>query len=86
MIAKMLDSPDPYAAVATEVGQTPVWVFHGAKDKSVPADLSRKMVEALKVNQNPNVRYTEYENEGHAIFSRSIAEPGFLEWLKEQKK
>lgn len=85
-IGTMLDSPEPYKALATAIGQTPVWVFHGAKDESVPVDFSRKIVEAMKANGNTGVRYTEYENDGHMIFSKSFAEPGFFEWLAQQKK
>lgn len=85
-LLKMLDSPEPYKAVATAIGQTPVWVFHGAKDESVPVEFSRKMVEALKIVGNKNVKYIEYENDGHMIFGKSLSEPGFLEWLAQQKK
>lgn len=83
-IEKMLDEPDPYAAVAIAIGQTPSWVFHGAKDEAVPVDFSRKIVEGMKAKGNTDVRYTEYENDGHMIFSKSFAEPGFFEWLGDQ--
>ncbi len=82
----ILDSEDPYAAMAVAIGATPVWLFHGAKDESVPVDFSRKIVRALEEHGNRNVKYTEYADEGHMIFSRSFAEPGFLEWLKAQRR
>jgi len=85
-IETMLDEPDPYKAVAAAIGQTPVWVFHGAKDEAVPVEFSRKIVEALKGHGNGGTRYTEYENEGHMIFSRSFSEPGFFEWLGQQRR
>jgi len=84
-VLSILDTPDPYKAVATAIGSTPVWAFHGAKDESVPVDYTRRMVKALEENGNKNVKYTEYPEEGHGIFSKSFAEPGFLEWLVEQR-
>ena len=84
-VGTMLDSPEPYKAVANAIGQTPVWVFHGAKDESVPVEFSRKIVETLKSNGNANVKYTEYENEGHMIFGKSFGEPGLLDWLLQQQ-
>lgn len=81
----MLDSPDPYKAVAAAIGQTPVWVFHGAKDEVVPVEFSRNIVEALKADGNAGARYTEYENDGHMIFSKAFSEAGFFEWLGAQR-
>jgi predicted peptidase len=82
----LLESPDPYAAVAKLIGQTPVWAFHGAKDDSVPVDFTRKMVKALRDVGSKNVMYTEYPEDKHLIFAKAFSEPGFLEWLAEQKK
>ena len=75
-----------YVNVAKELGSTPVWVFHGAKDDSVPVDFARKIVKTLEENGNKNVRYTEYADEGHLIFGKAFAEPGFLEWLVQQRR
>jgi hypothetical protein len=79
-------SPDPYRDVAKAIGSTPVWIFHGAKDDAVPVDLSRNIVKSLGESGNTNAKYTEYADEGHLIFSKSFAEPGFLEWLGRQSK
>ena len=81
----MLDPPEPYKAVAVAIGQTPVWVFHGSGDEAVPVEFSRKMVKALADSDNKNVKYTEFPNEGHMIFARALAEPGFFEWLGQQR-
>ena len=83
-VGTMLDSPEPYKEVAKAIGQTPVWVFHGAKDEALPVDFSRKIVQALKDAGSTNVKYTEYSDDGHMIFGKSFAEPGFLEWLANQ--
>jgi len=79
------ESVESYANVARNIGATPAWIFHGAKDDAVPVDFSRKIVTALKESGNVNVRYTEYAEDGHLIFGKAFAEPGFLEWLSEQR-
>ena len=78
-------SDSPYAKVAVEISPTPVWVFHGAKDDIVPVDFARKIVKALEEAGNANVKYTEYADEGHLIFAKSFAEPGFMEWLSQRR-
>ncbi len=83
-VGKMLDSPEPYKEVAKAIGQTPVWVFHGSADEAVPVEFSRTIVKALNDAGSKNVKYTEYPDDGHMIFGKSFAEPGFLGWLSEQ--
>jgi predicted peptidase len=84
-VGTMLDSPEPYKEISKAIGQTPVWVFHGAKDDALPVDFSRKIVQALKDSGSTTVKYTEYPDDGHQIFGKAIAEPGLLEWLAVQK-
>ena len=84
-VGEMLDSEEPYSAVAKSIGNTPVWVFHGAKDDAVPVDFARKIVKALEANGSKNVKYTEYIDGDHLIFGKAFAEPGFLEWLSAQR-
>lgn len=74
---------DRYAPIARRVGQTPVWVFHGADDRIVPVAESRHMVEALKA-VNGNVRYSEYEGVGHNVWLKALAEPELFPWLLAQ--
>lgn len=85
VVGTMLDSPEPYKAVAMAIGQTPVWVFHGDEDRSVPVDFSRQIVRALKENGSKNVKYSEYANDGHMIINKAFSEPGLIEWLGEQR-
>ncbi len=85
-VGEMLDSAEPYKEVAKAIGQTPVWVFHGDADESVPVEFSRTIVKALQENGSKNIRYTEYPGEGHMIFGKAFAEPGLFEWLAEQTK
>ena len=85
-VGTMLDSPEPYKQVAKAIGNTPVWAFHGARDDAVPVDFTRKIVQALKNAGNPDIKYTEYPDDGHQIFGKAVNEPGLLEWLSEQKR
>ena len=62
----------------------PVWVFHGAVDKSVPVSNSRIMVNAMKAAK-ANVRYTEYPGVDHQSWVNAFAEPDLLPWLFAQK-
>ena len=81
-----VDNPkiaDPYAETATGVGNTPVWIFHGAADDTVPVEESRKMRDALQA-EHGNVKYTEYEGVGHQSWDKAYAEPGLLTWLLGQ--
>ena len=84
-VGEMLDSPEPYKAIANAIGQTPVWVFHGAKDDAVPVDFARRIVMVLEEAGNKNVKYTEYADEGHIIVIKAFEEPGLFEWLAEQR-
>ena len=63
---KLYHAKDPYMAFAKRIGKTPVWIFHGSKDETVPVGDSRKMAEALRAAKG-SVRFTEYRNEGHEL-------------------
>jgi predicted peptidase len=76
---------DPYGAIASKIGKTPVWVFHGGADTAVPVSESRKMVDALKA-QRGNVRYNEYDGVGHNSWDKAYAEPEFFPWLLSQHR
>jgi len=78
-------SGDPYAAVASKVGKTPVWIFHGGADNVVPVTESRKMNEAL-IAAGGNVKYSEYEGVGHNSWDRAYADPDFMKWILAQRK
>ena len=78
------DSADPYTAIAQKIGNTPVWVFHGGADPTVPVTESRQMVAALKA-VGGNVRYTEYPGVMHDSWDKAYAEPELIPWLLAQK-
>lgn len=79
-LAKDPKVADPYAATAERIGHTPVWVFHGGADDTVPVEGSRKMVEALR-SAGGNVKYTEYPGVAHNSWDSAYGEAGFVEWL-----
>jgi predicted peptidase len=64
---------------------TPIWVFHGAKDESVDVERSRTIVAAIK-SAGGNVRYTEYPDTGHIIWPMVVKETELLPWLFTQRK
>ncbi len=72
-------------ALAKQMMTIPIWAFHGADDKTVPAERSRQMVEALKaVGGQP--KYTEYPGVGHNSWARTYSDPAMYEWLFAQRK
>ena len=75
---------DPYAETAKRIGSTPIWIFHGSADDTVPVEESRKMAQALQAAK-ANVRYTEYAGVGHNSWDRAYAEPELVSWLLSQK-
>lgn len=74
---------DPYAETARRIGSTPVWMFHGSADGTVPVEESRKMAKALQAAK-ANVRYTEYAGVGHDAWDKAYAEPELIPWLLSQ--
>jgi len=70
---------------ATIIKHIPVWAFHGGKDQTVPPQLTRNMVEALKC-VNGNIRYTEYPTATHNSWTRTFENPEVWEWLLSQEK
>jgi predicted peptidase len=75
---------DPYAAAAGKIGKTPIWIFHGAADATVPVTESQKMVEALKV-AGAAPKYTEYPGVGHNSWDKAYGETELWKWLFEQR-
>lgn len=79
-----LRSADRFTSIAQRVGQTPIWVFHGADDQVVPVSESRQMVAALKLAQG-NVRYNAYAGVGHNVWLNVMQETGLMPWLLSQR-
>jgi predicted peptidase len=77
------DDPKSGDYVAKQIGKTPVWIFHGADDDTVPVEGSRKIYAVLKA-AGANVRYTEYPGVGHKSWDKAYAEPELMPWLLSQ--
>ena len=86
-----LESPDLFAAIAPICGggdpedakrlkDLPIWVFHGVKDKAVPFDSSKQMVDALKKVGAP-VAFTAYPEAGHNSWSAAYDNDKLYEWF-----
>lgn len=74
------------ADVAKKLGPSlPIWTFHGGADTTVPPEMTRAVVEALKAIGS-HVRYTEYEGVGHNSWDKAYAEREFIDWLFAQKR
>ena len=71
---------DLFAEVARRIGKTPVWMFHGDADPSVPVEQSRRMAEALKA-AGADFKYTEYPGVEHNSWDKAYAEPDLVPWL-----
>jgi predicted peptidase len=61
--------------------QTPIWVFHGAKDPVVPVENSEKIVAALQ-SVGGNVRLTIYPEADHDSWTETYANPELYTWFQ----
>lgn len=74
------DTSDAY-----KLAKMPIWVFHGAKDPTVPVQRSKLMVDAIKtVGGNP--KFTIYPEAGHDCWTETYNNPELYKWLLEQKR
>lgn len=76
---------DPYAAIAQRLGHVPVWMFHGARDASVPPDDDRRLYAAFQTAGATAVRYTEYPEGEHVIWDEAYADPALWTWVWAQR-
>ncbi|MCX7885725.1 MAG: prolyl oligopeptidase family serine peptidase [Verrucomicrobiae bacterium] len=88
--------PERFAAIAPICGggdttsahrlrELPIWVFHGAKDKTVPVEKSIQMVEAIKA-AGGNVRLTIYPDVAHDSWTQTYENPEFYDWLLSHRR
>ncbi len=68
-----------------QLKNTPVWVFHGAKDETVSIKESERLVEALKTVDG-NVKFTVYPEAGHDAWTETYNNPNLYQWLLQQKR
>lgn len=88
--------PDLFAAAAPVCGgydpekakgfaALPIWIFHGAKDTTVPVERSREMVEALK-KAGGNPKYTEFPTTGHNAWTPAYNDEKLWDWMFAQRR
>jgi predicted peptidase len=75
---------DPFAYVAQQTRDLPVWIFHGAMDDVVPVAQSRNLVQAMRA-AGTTVKYTEYSDVGHGAWDRAYADEALWPWLFAQR-
>jgi len=89
--------PERFAAIAPICGGgeprqaaklkgLPIWVFHGAKDNTVPIARSEDMVKALKDAGNDQVKFTVYPDAGHDSWSETYDNPELYSWFLAHTK
>ena len=83
--------PERFAAIAPICGGSnvrdaaklkalPIWVFHGAKDNTVPIARSEEMVKALK-DVGAEVKFTVYPEAGHDSWTETYDNPELYSWM-----
>jgi len=73
------------AEEATESMGTPLWVFHGDADQTVPVSESRDRIAALgKAGGHP--LYTEYAGVDHNVWEWAYTEPALVKWVFGQRR
>lgn len=81
----LLTDDNAHKTAASRIGSIPSWVFHGARDRTVPVEESRHMVRELQ-RIGGNVKYTEYPYKGHHIWDRAYQELLSTDWLSRHHR
>ncbi|HBE70777.1 MAG TPA: phospholipase [Planctomycetaceae bacterium] len=71
-------------ATAPKIANVPIWCFHGAKDRVVTVELSRKMIEAIK-QSGGEPKYIEYPDAGHDSWTATYSSDEVLQWMFAQR-
>jgi predicted peptidase len=79
------DSGEYYSAVARQLRDVPIWIFHGEVDPVVPVEESRKAFAALQ-RAGGRVQYTEIPGTGHNAWDPTYNSPKFWAWLFAQRR
>ena len=70
---------------ARRLTKIPVWAFHGGKDRVVPMERSKVMVEAVK-KSGGDAKLTIYPDAGHDSWTETYNNAKLYEWLLEQHR
>ncbi len=72
-------------AWAKAMSKTPMWIFHGEKDKVVSANYSKEIFTALK-EINAAVRLTLYPEVFHDSWHKAFGDPELMQWVVFNQK
>jgi predicted peptidase len=73
-------------AKKAELTSLGIWVFHGAKDTSVPLAESEQMVAALKTAGVTDLQFTVYPEAKHDSWTETYANPEIYAWLLQHRR
>jgi len=82
-IAPICGGGDPKQA--KRLKDLPTWVFHGAKDPTVPLARSEEMVKALK-DAGGTPKFTVYPEARHDSWTETYDNPALYEWFLAHKR
>lgn len=68
------------------IRELPVWIFHGAKDSTVPVQFSEMAANWFKRLKAPNVKLTVYPEAGHNSWTQTYDNPEVWTWLFAQRR
>ncbi|HEY3964534.1 MAG TPA: alpha/beta hydrolase-fold protein [Planctomycetaceae bacterium] len=71
-------------AWAEKLKNVPLWAWHGARDRSVRPDQSRKMIEAIRA-AGGNPRYTELAEGDHNVWMQGFDDDSLYAWMLSPK-
>jgi len=78
------ESSNPYAALAQDLEDKPVWIVHGDSDVVVSVEESRKMAKELTA-VGADVHYTELPGINHNSWDAAYGNEEMIDWLFNQK-
>jgi predicted esterase len=72
---------------ASEMAETPLWIFHGSDDSISPVENDRAIYHSILAAGGTQVHYTEYPGLDHVpAIERARTEPGLFEWLLGRRR
>jgi predicted peptidase len=84
-ICGALRTSDGGKSMAVKIKDLPIWVFHGAKDPTVPIARSEEMVKALK-ELGSDVKFTVYPEAKHDSWTETYDNPELYSWFLSHKR
>jgi len=71
---------------AKNLTSVPVWAFHGATDRVVPAERSERMVKLIREMGGKKAKLTIYPDEGHGAGRKAFFSAEFYNWMFGQRR